>query len=327
MFHVWYYYLLATGFSSLYFDFSRKRLQSPRWLRYYSFFTNALLLLLLPFYYVNGMVYLDAFVEKPLLVTVGRLNVVTQTLVIIYTFAMRHHHDQQYYGIVQQLQRLERIYFENWLQAPRPNYCRLFCLKVFTLLFQNITLVLGCAVIREKRSLTWSDYLLNVYFFIIWNTVHSIMFAYFLTLLHVVERYDVLNIYLRRRLRWLNAARTTDEWLSELRRLLRVHEQLQAIVVQTNKLCRFHITAMLLIFFFSSTATFYMAFINLPNWSTRQVFVISSLSLFAIKSFDVFLINHCCKILVERHRVALSLLKRHQHRLHVCAEYEQMAST
>lgn len=255
-----------------------------------------------------------------------------QSFVIIYTFIMRHYHDQQYYGIVQQLQHLERIYFENWLEAPRANYSRLFRLKLFALFSQNITLVLGFANILEKRSLTWKDYLLNAYFFIIWNTLHTIILIYFLTLLHIVRRYDVLNIYLHRCLRWLSPApsassvRITHVWLWELRRLLQVHGMLQAIVAKTINLYRFHITVMLLIFFFSNTATFYMAFINLPNWATRKVFVVLSFSLFAIKSFDVFLINHCCEILVARHSEALWLLKRHQHRLHVCAEYEQLAS-
>ncbi|XP_011184668.1 putative gustatory receptor 59d [Zeugodacus cucurbitae] len=322
IFHMWYYYLLAIGFSSLYFDFRRKRLLTPRWLRCYCFFTNGVLLLTLPFYCRNGMVYLDAFIEKPLLVIAGRFNVVMQSFVILYTLTMRHHHDQRYYGIAQRLLRLEWIYFEKWLEAPKLSYDRLFYLKLFTLFFQNITLVLGCVTILEKRSLTWDDYLLNVYFFIIWNTLYSITLTYFLTLLHIVRRYDVLNIYLQRRLRWLNAAphdssvQITDAWLSELRRLLDVHEQLQTIVVQTNNLYRSHITAMLLIFFLSSTVTFYLAFMNLAKWSTKQLYIITSFLLFALKSFDVFLTNHCCEILVARHSEALSLLKRHQHRLH-----------
>ncbi|CAD7012969.1 unnamed protein product [Ceratitis capitata] len=232
VFYSWYYFLLATGATSLCFDFRRKRLTSTMRRRYYNLLPNALLLGFLPFYYLKGMRYLDAYEEKPLLVTVGHFNIQMQTIVIAYTCVIHYWHDVEYYSIAKKLLYLERRYFERWsVYAQGPSYNWVFWLKFLSYFSQNASLIMGPMTVSAKRLLNWMDLLLNLYYFFIWNYLNSIIFSYCLTLLHIVRRYDVLNMHLRRELQRLSAeVLGMRSELSELRRVLQVHEELQVIV-------------------------------------------------------------------------------------------------
>lgn len=259
-------------------------LAKRRLYKIYKCLLGTLALALMPIYNVYGYSYMDAYMEKPLLPLLNRLNVQIQSLLVLMTvFAKLKTSPEQHEKLCFQFRLL------NLSTKEKQKNQAMLWLKSIGFISHFLIVFMGIKFRMERKKHSFLEIILLVYFYVVQYILQVKLFEFFYLLVKILDRMDDLLSNVEE----LFAKLPLNEW--KLKWLLNTLSLIDEICPGLMNFYQFFIMALLLSFFISNTIFIYMVFLEAQQLTHLNFVTMFTVFMAFLRYFDIYLSIICCE--------------------------------
>lgn len=191
------YYSIFIGTLSSVVDYQRQCIISRQWFTICAYISNFIVLASLPLLIQFVTMWESNFEQNVIIVHCNRWMIITRLLLIVFIIVLRRKRERVYLKLTEWIFQLDKCYVRSWLPTTRAANRRLDIIhltKFGTMLTQSLFLFVSS--LYFAKELNWRKVAEMFYLTTVLNVIHSTFFQYFTVLMHLLFRFENLNLQL-----------------------------------------------------------------------------------------------------------------------------------